>query len=257
MLKTLRELYRYRLLLEHLVVTDLKVRYRGNVLGFLWTLLNPILLTGVFWAVFSSFGQFKQEYYALFLLIGLMSWTFFSQSVTRGLNTIISNKALFRKIYVPKIVFPAAIVVSNLVNMTFFLITYLLIAVPLRGLYASTIMFPLGALMLFMLATGSTLIISSANVFFRDFTHLTEIFLRALFYMTPVFYRIDVMGPKMQTVLKMNPVYYPVTLIRESLFDGVFGDIQTWLIGFALAGIVFVLGLWVFVRTEDKFIYYA
>ena len=102
MRKSLGELLEYRELVQYIVMTDLKVRYRGSLLGFLWTLLNPLLLTLVLWAVFSKFGRVDEENYALFLLSGLMIWIFLSQSMTMALNSIIKQRSLIQKIYVPK-----------------------------------------------------------------------------------------------------------------------------------------------------------
>ena len=120
MLNSLKELVQYRELIQYLVVTDLRVRYRGSILGFLWTLLNPLLLTLVLWLVFSKFGKVDEKNYALFLLSGLMVWIFFSQSVTMALNSIVKQRGLIQKIYVPKVVFPIAVVISNLTNFAFF-----------------------------------------------------------------------------------------------------------------------------------------
>ncbi len=256
--RSLRELVQYRELLRYFIVLDLKVRYRGSVLGFLWTLLNPLLLMLVMWAVFSRFARIQEDSYALFLLSGLMAWLFFQQSVGRSLTSIVSNRGLIQLIYLPKVVFPISIVGSNLLNVFFFFIAYLLIAVfTNHGVPWTVVMLPAVLLMLFLLCSGAALLMCSLTVFFRDFTHLTPVLMRALFYLTPIFYRPDMLGPKGAVLLRASPVYYPVVATREILYYGTIPGADIWLTGFAYALLLLAIGLVVFVATEDRFVYYA
>jgi ABC-type polysaccharide/polyol phosphate export permease len=258
MLKTISEVVKYRGLIHYLVVTDLRVRYRGSLLGFLWTLLNPLMLTLVLWLVFSKFGQVDEKNYALFLLSGLMVWIFFSQSVTAALTSIIKQRGLIQKIYVPKIVFPLSVVLSNLTNFIFFLIAYGMIALltPI-GLSPINLMVVPVIGMVFLLSVGGALIMATLNVFFRDFSHLTEVILRLMFYLTPILYRPELFGAKAQFFFKLNPAYYPIVTARSVLYDQVMPPPEFWLIGYGVAILSCVLGLYIFVKSQDKFVYYA
>lgn len=241
-----------------MVLQDLAVRYRSSVLGFLWTLLNPLLLMVVMWVVFSRFGRIDEENYALFLLSGLMTWTFFSQSIERGQNSIVSNSGLIQKIYLPKLVFPVAIVTSNMVNLGFFFIAYVIIAFASGHGVPSTAWALIPALaMLYVMGAGGAILMCSLNVFFRDFTHLTSVLLRALFYLTPIFYPPTIMGPEAQRFLQLNPLYYPVVITRDVLYYGEVSSTEQWLIGWTAAAAVMLAGLLVFSSTEDRFVYYA
>jgi ABC-type polysaccharide/polyol phosphate export permease len=207
MFAALKEVVAYRGLLGNLVGLDLKVRYRGSFFGALWTLLNPVLLMLVLWFVFSRFGRIQEKSYAMFLLSGLMIWLFFQQAVSQSLGAVVKNKALIQKIYVPKMVFPLSVVTSNLVNMVFFLVAYHLIVVFTSvGLQVTAPLIIPVFVMVYLLAVGWALIMSTANVFFRDFSHLTQVLLRALFYLTPVLYRPSLLGDKVAAILKINPV---------------------------------------------------
>ena len=178
-MNTLSELLKYRELVMFMVINDLKVRYRGSFLGLIWTVLSPILMTCVLWIVFSSFGRIEEKNYALFLLSGLMVWTFFTQSITQSLSSIIKNRNLMQQIYVPKIVFPITMIVSNTVNFLFFLVAYVFIAIFTEVGLSTTIFNIIPALIVTcVLATGCGLAIAALNVFFRDFTHLTDVVLR-------------------------------------------------------------------------------
>ena len=252
------EFFRYRELVSYLITTELRVRYRGSILGFLWTLMNPLLQALVMWAVFSRFGKIEEKNYALFLLSGIMVWTFFSQSIAQSLNSIIKNRQLIQKIYVPKLVFPIATVTSNLVNLFFFLVAYLGIALatPVGWSWTILLIVPV-SLVIFAMTAGSALFLASLNVFFRDFTHLTEVLLRVLFYLTPIIYPPTLFGPDIAELLKLNPVASPVLLAREVLYYHQMPSPELWLQSIGMSLVVFFGGLFVFTRTQEKFVYYA
>lgn len=258
MLKSLSELVRYRELIQYLVVTDLRVRYRGSFLGFFWTLLNPLLLTLVLWAVFSKFGRVDEKNYALFLLSGLMIWIFFSQSVTMALNSIVKQRGLIQKIYVPKIVFPISVVISNLSNFAFFILAYVSIAVFTDVGLSPVNMLILPVMgMVFLLALGLAMLMATLNVFFRDFLHLTDVILRLMFYLTPILYRPELFGSTAQVFFELNPAYYPIVAARSVLYDQVAPTLQVWVLGYSAALLSCFIGLLVFSKAQNKFVYYA
>lgn len=257
MWNSLKQLFAYRALIRHMVVLELKSRYRGSMLGFLWTLLNPLLLMLVMWAVFSRYARIKEENYALFILCALMVWQFFSQTATRALNSIISNRNLIQKIYLPKSVFPTAIVSSNVVNLLFSLLAYALIAVCVYRIPITAVLLIPVLLMLYVLTLGVALLLSTLNVFFRDFTHLIPSILRAMFYLTPIFYKPDMFGPFAHMLLRLNPLYYPVVATRDVLYYGHLPAMDIWQMGFVIALIIFVVGMSAFAALEEKFVYYA
>ena len=145
-----------------------------------------------------------------------------------------------------------------MVNFLFFFVAYHLIA-PFTpaGVHATAPLVLLSLVMAFMLATGVSLAMGALNVFFRDFQHLTAVILRALFYLTPVLYRPEMLGERAATILALNPVYYPVITARMAVYDGEIAPMEMWLTGFAVAGAVLAVGAVVFVATEKRFVYYA
>lgn len=257
MLKSLKEVIQYRGLVRHMVASDLKARYRGSVLGFLWTLLNPLMLTLVLWAVFSRLARMDERSYALFLLSGLMVWLFFQQSIQQSLKSITSNRALLQKIYVPKLIFPLVVVTSNAVNLGFFVLAYLIIALCVEQSVPSTAiaLVPIVALG-FLTVTGLSLCAATVNVFFRDAEHLFAVILRALFYFTPVIYGPALVGD-MAPLLAYNPAYFLVVASRDVLYDGVLPPTDIWLQGAGFAASSMLLGVLVLTRYQDKFVYYA
>lgn len=256
-LHALKEVYSYRYLLRFLTVMDLKVRYRGSFLGFFWTLLNPLMLMAVLSVVFSRIGRIDEPNYALFLLSGLMTWGFFSQSIERSLGAIVQNTGLIQKIYMPKIVFPISIVLSNALNLLFFFVAYVVMALLTHDVPATILLLVPVIVMLFFLSAGGAMLMCALNVFFRDFSHLTSVLLRALFYVTPIIYPPELLGPKAESFLRLNPVYYPIVIGREVVYAGRVPAIEDWIVGFVFALAIFFVGLFVFTSTERKFVYYA
>jgi lipopolysaccharide transport system permease protein len=189
MIRNLRELYQYRALLLSLVQRELKARYRGSVLGFLWTFLNPLLLMLVYSLIFSVYMRTSMENYTYFLFIGLLPWLWFSTTVGGGASAISDRRDLLTKVRFPAQVLPATVVMTNLVN-------YLL-ALPLMlglGLFKGMIpgwealLFPvvLGIQLLFTLALAY--LISALNVGFRDLQHIINNLITLAFFLTPVLY---------------------------------------------------------------------
>src|SRR5712664_3928728 len=190
----LAELLRYRQLVAMLVVRELKVRYKRSVLGLLWTMLNPLLLMVVYTVVFATIMRTAERNFAIFVLSGLLPWLFFSVSLVQGLNSIIANQELIRKIRIPQAVFPLSVVGSNLVNFTLSLLPLLLLMAVLRQPISPALLFlPLAMLILAIFTTGATLLLATFTVFFRDVRHLTEVLLQMLLYLSPVFYNLQVL----------------------------------------------------------------
>src|SRR5450432_2515908 len=166
MTELVRDIYRYRELIWALALKELKIRYKRSVLGFMWALLNPALLMLVLTMVFSTIMRFAIPHYAIFLLSVLLPWTFFSQSLSYAVESIVTNGELIKKVSVPKLVFPVAAVVSNIINLALSFIPMALLVLSLRHPFYSTWLFlpvPIVALIIFTL--GTTFFFAAANVY--------------------------------------------------------------------------------------------
>lgn len=261
----LRELYTYRDLLANLVLRDLKVRYKNSVLGFLWSLINPLLMMIVFTAVFTvMIPSGNVEHFPAFVLIGLLPWNWFSMSVVGGLDSVVSHADLVRKVYFPHEVLPISLVLSNLVN---FLLS-LLVLFPL--LYLSGIRVTVWVLLLPVIVVtqlfftiGLTFILGTINVFYRDMRVIMEVVMLAWFFLTPVFYPIEIL-PHKQVVLGMtinvwswtfylNPMASLVAAYREVLYKGIPPAGDFFLRTFFTAVAFLVVGYAVFRRFSPRF----
>ena len=245
-------------LVELLVKRDLKVRYRGSFLGYIWSMLNPLLMMSVLTIVFSYAMRVKIENYAGYVLSGLVVWNLFAQSLGLGVNCFVDNASLLKKVKVPAWVFPTAVIGSASIHAMLALIPYLLIAQLLGvGLSWSLIQFPLVFLLFFVFMEGLVLVLGSMNVFFRDVAHVIDPVLQVVFYATPIIYPMSLVPEKFRDILELNPILHFIDGFRASIFDGQFISGQSWAILALLSFVSVSLGALVFGKNRDKFLYYV
>jgi len=202
MLARFAELLRYRELIENLVLRDLKVRYKGSVLGFLWSLLNPLLLMGVFTVVFTVLAPNAEiPKFPAFLLCALLPWNFFSSSMVGAVNSIVGNGHLIKKVYFPREILPISVVMSSFVNF--------LLALPVLFLFLALFRVPFTVWLVYLpvimavqvaFVIGVALLLATLNVYYRDTAVILEALLQAWFFLTPIFYPAEFV-PEWHTIL--------------------------------------------------------
>jgi lipopolysaccharide transport system permease protein len=202
MIAKLRELLRYRELIENLVVRDLKVRYKHSVLGFLWSLVNPLLLMTVFTVVFTiMLPNLTIPKFPVFVLCALLPWNFFNTAVMGALNSIVHNGHLIKKVYFPREILPISSVLSNFVNFLLSLPVLLLFVVIFRVPLTIWLLYlPLIMAVQVAFTIGIALILATLNVFYRDTGVIMEVVMQAWFFLTPVFYPAELL-PEWKTFL--------------------------------------------------------
>jgi ABC-2 type transport system permease protein len=213
-------LFLYRELIKNLVLKDLKLKYRDSVLGFLWSLANPLLLIVVYSFVFSHMLRVDIPNFSYFLLVGILPWNFFAQSLMMSTGSILDNGSLIRQVALPMEVFPVATVLFNLAQYllalaVFLPLTLLFFNIPLS--WSIVAFLPVLALnVLFTLGLGFT--ISTCTVFYRDVRHFTEIFLTLLFWLTPIIYDIRSIPGSLQAVIHMNPLTFFIVSYQDIFY---------------------------------------
>ena len=260
MLANLRELFRCRGLIETLVVRELKARYRGSILGFFWSFVNPLLLLLVYSFVFSvvlpGFRGSDLEPYALFLFCGLLPWTWFSSALLESSTSLIMNGNLLKKVLFPAEVLPIVAVLSNMVHFFLalpvlggFLVFY---AAPLR--LAELVWFPLVILVQLILSLGLALLLSALTVHFRDLKDLLANLLTLWFFCTPILYPMSMLPHNGTFVMNLNPFAHLAISYQEILFyDGPFGHWK-WLLVILVASVgLLAVGYMLFDRLRDSF----
>jgi lipopolysaccharide transport system permease protein len=257
----LAEVLRFRELIAMLVARDLKVRYKRSVLGMLWSLLNPLLQMVVYSFVFSTIMRLGVAAYPIFLLSGLLPWTMFSTSVSLAAGCLLSNASLIRKVAVPQLVYPLALVGSKLVDLLLSLIPLILLAIFYgRPPGLSWLFLPVAIVFVAAFSAGISFLVSSLTVFFRDMKHLIDIFLQIWFYLTPVIYTYDQLThigqPWVLLALRLNPATPIVRCFQQCLYEGRFPPASTIGLAAASATVVLVAGLTLFLRAEPRHIHY-
>jgi ABC-2 type transport system permease protein len=252
------ETYRYRELIWALALKELKVRYKRSVLGFMWALLNPALMMLVMTIVFSTIMRFAIPHYAIFLLSVLLPWTFFSQSLSYAVESIVGNGELIKKVSVPKLVFPVAAVVSNIINLLLSLIPLALLVIGMRHpFYLTWLYLPVPILALIIFTLGMTFFFAAVNVYYRDVAHILQVVLSAWFYFTPIIYALDFIPPNWQWLFKLNPIIYVINGFRLSVYYGLLPRWQSIAASFVCAFVTLLIGFGIFRKYQDKFVFYV
>ena len=259
LVQTLREIWAYRQMIVSFVRRDLRGRYKGSVLGFLWTFINPLLQLLVYTIVFSAILNSTIEDYYLHLFVALIPWIFFSSSVLGGSVSILAQKDMVKKIYFPREVLPIFTVTSNFINMLLCFIVVIAVV-----LFSGRIPHSLGLLCLvpvfaveYILALGMALFVSAVTVYLRDMEHILGIIMMAWQYLTPVLYNIDSINDKMiRFVFSLNPMSSIITAYRDILYWCKIPDASTMmslLWAFILGSVVLVVGWFTFSRLKRRF----
>ncbi len=262
MFSQLASLTGYRELLVNFARKELKVKYKNSVLGFFWSLLNPILMMIVFSFVFTIAIPIRAEGiqpYAIFFLAGFLPWNFFNASVIGSTTSIVGNGALIKKVYFPRELLPVSIAMANLVNFALELLVFVAFIVVYSTSFPHFLAFykylPFLLVLipiLFMFTVGVSLLVASLNVYYRDIQHLVGIFLMMLFYSTPIIYPVPDLGAY-GAIYKANPMTAIVLSFRKVLFEMAVPDWRFIAYTATVAFVVGVFGYFVFLRMEPSF----
>lgn len=248
---------KYAPLFKELIKRDLKIKYRRSFLGYVWSLMNPLLMMWILTIVFSYVFRFDIANYPLYLITGQIVFNFFSESTTAAMSSIISNAGLLKKVYLPKMVFPLASVASSFINMIFSLSAIFIVMLATKAkLTVVLALLPVAMLVLFIFSLGISLMISALAVFFRDLFHLYGVLLTAMSFATPIFYPANIIPADLQYILQYNPLFYMVSLFREIIIYGIPPALDELGICLLIGLLSVVLGLAMFIKLQSKFVMY-
>lgn len=255
---------KYSFLLQQLIARDFKVKYKRSVLGVAWSLLYPILMMAVMAAVFSNVFKFSVPgvNYLVYLMTGLTFFNYYSEASNLSMSSVVANFSLLNKLYIPKYIFPLS-------KCLFVGINFLLTLIPLYGVVLLTgsgetkchitvihLLLPYSYLCLLLFTIGAGFILSTISVFLRDMFYIYGIVLTILTYFTPIMYDINMLDPWIQQVLKLNPLYHYITFARTIILYGQMPSTMSFLACGVSAVVVLIIGIIVFKKNQDKFIYY-
>jgi ABC-type polysaccharide/polyol phosphate export permease len=253
--RSMHGLRKYRQLLLNLVLKDLKLKYRGSVIGFAWSLANPLVMVGVYTLAFTKIMPVGAPQFVFYLLLGLLSWTFFAGSAAMSTSAIADNGGLLKSVWFPRAILPTATVLFNLVQYILTVLVFLPLMlvyyqVPLVG---PMLLFPIFVALQAAMTIGIALVLATGTTFFRDIRHLVEVALAMLFWATPIIYQVEQIPEGVRWIAALSPMTPYVNAYHAVFFYRVWPDAQIWATTIGYAVVALLLGLWLIARHEDQF----
>ena len=254
MFKQLKEVFVYKEMLVSSVKKDLRSRYRGSFLGFLWTFVNPLMQLIIYSIVFPFLLKMQEENYSMFVFVGLLPWIYFTSSLQISTTCIVGNGNLVKKIYFPRMILPIGVSTTGIMNYIFGLII-VFPALIITGVKITpyVLFLPIVMLVNYLFTTGFCLALSALYVFFRDLEHIVGIVTMAWFYLTPVVYNLKIFPEYAQRLLLLNPMTQFVNAYRNVLMYGKLPSFTGFSCLTFLSVVVFFLGALIFSKLQRTF----
>lgn len=249
-----KNLYNYRELLKSNVKKEIRGKYKGSFLGVLWSFVNPLLTVLVYAIVFPYIMRVKTENYLIFLIIGIIPWTFFTTVINQGMITVRMNEGIIKKVYFPREILPISVALSGLVN--FFISCIIILIFCIFGGVGITwhiILLPIIALIQFILSLGLILGLSAINIYIKDTEYIVQFFVNMLFYATPILYQSTLFPEKIRWVLYLNPMTQIIDTYRNIFLYHQLPNVMGILYVTIVSLIIFALGLLIFRKLEKGF----
>ena len=248
---------RYRFLIRQLVARDFKTKYKRSVLGVFWSFLNPLLTMCVQYVVFSTIFKSDIPNYPAYLLIGIVSFNFFSEACSMALTAVVGNASLITKVYMPKYIYPLTRVMSSVINLVISWMPLLIVCV-LTGVrfHRSIILAFYFFLCLIIFCLGLGMLLASSMVFFRDTQFLWGVFSLMWMYVTPVFYPESILPDSFKFILQINPLYHFLKNARICILDGISPEPIVYIQCMLIALVTLVIGAIIFQKWQDEFVLY-
>lgn len=257
-IKRINGFWGYKDLLKQLVMRDVKLKYRRSFLGYVWSVLNPLLTMIVMTIVFSTMFKRNIQNFPVYLFTGQIMFNFMSQSTRQAMNSITGNAALLKKSYVPKYIFSISKITSGLVDFFFSLGALVIVMLATHAKFSwYNLLFPLVSIQLYIFCLGLGLFLAQANVFFRDIQYIYNAVITAWGYITPIFYPMEALPADVIWFIKhFNPMYFYIGQFRDIIYEGRLPGPIIIMAGCGAAAFMLIIGTWSFLRNQDKFILY-
>ena len=252
--KHTKELYGYRNLIWQLAWSEFKLRYKNSILGYFWSLLEPLLMLLVLYVVFSNLMKIKVEYYQLFLFVGIILWGFLSKATSFGMSAIVGKANIVKKIYFPRDILVISSCITALLMSIFESLVFVMFMVFYRVPISINLAYaPLILIFLCIISFGLSLALSALNVFYRDTQFIWQVLMQVGFYLTPILYSIDIFPNNLQQFVLLNPIARIIISARNTVIYSSPAKMED-LLFMLLSSIVFLLvGYIIFFRLESKF----
>lgn len=246
-------LYNYRELIKNLVVSDLKTKYANSVLGFAWSLINPLAMLTVFYFVFSNVFS-NDEKYAVYLIVGMVAWRFFANGTIYSMSSIVGKPSLVTKIYIPREILVLSLAISNMISSLLeFMVLIPIVFIIGQGLFVTVLLFPVVHLLFFLIIYGTGLFLSSLYVYYRDLNQIWEVVIQAGFFLCPIVYQVSFIPEKYQLIYSLNPVTRLIGMYRDILINGALPGLDDFAVVAFFGLVLVVAGSITFSRLSRRF----
>ncbi|TFH46853.1 MAG: ABC transporter permease [ANME-2 cluster archaeon] len=247
-------IFEYSELIRNLVSSDLKVKYKGSVLGFSWSMLNPLLMMLVLYAVFNNIFKFQQEHFALYLLIGIIAWRFLAMGTMTAMSSIVGKPTLVTKIFIPREILTFSSVASAFISS----ILEFLVLIPLLLVFGvvpsfTLLLFPVVHVLFFFIIYGVGLTLAALYVYYRDLLQIWDIVLQIGFYVTPIIYPLSLVPQKYAFYYMLNPITRLMVMYRDILLYDTIPSLSDFAVVTLFGVITFSIGTTVFRRLSRRF----
>lgn len=249
------ELWSRRSLIWDFAILDLKVRYRNSVLGFVWTFLEPLLLLSILYVVFTNVFKSQIEFFPLYLLLGLIMWNMFVRGTQMSLSSILSRGGILSQIHIPIEIPPISACLTSTIMLTFEITVLGIFMVAFKFIPPLTIVIlPLVIILEFFLVLGLSLPLSVLNVRFRDIQFVWSVILQAGFFLTPIFYKVDILPQWLQSILHFNPMAQILNFAHDAALYGKLPTGNDMVIASMTTLIIFLVGYTIFRKLSSRVI---
>lgn len=249
-----KEIFKYSEFLKSNVKKDIRGKYKGSFLGVLWSFINPLLSVVVYAIVFHYIMRFNIEHYLIYLIAGIIPWTFFTTSINSGMNSILFNANIIKKVYFPREILPISSVTSGLVNFLISCIIILIFAIFSGvGIGFSLLFLPIVIIIQYIFTLGIVFVLSAIEIYVKDIEHIVNFIISMLFYVTPILYTPDYVPENMKFILKLNPMSYIIEAYHDIFYYKQVPNISSLGIILGISLIIFFIGYKIFRRLQKGF----
>ena len=256
-MKFFSDIYEYREYFIQSVARDLRRRYKRSVLGYIWSMLNPLLMMIILAVVFSHIMRMNIKNYAIFLFSGSIIWTYFNFTVLVSIGAIRANATIMSQVRVPNYIFPLSAAFSAIVDMFLSIVPLLLIMLFLGHKISYHILaLPIVLIPLFFFTMGISLFVAVGNVFYEDTAHLTDVVLKALYFLCPILYMRNMLPDWLVPYISINPLFSMIEFGHDLFFYARFPNVFTYIYVLIASFITLIFGLYIFNKSEKKFMYF-
>jgi len=248
------DLYNYRELLKSNIKKEIRGKYKGSFLGVLWSFINPLLTVSIYAIIFPYIMRVQDDNYLIFLICGVIPWTFFTTVMNQGMISIRMNAGIIKKVYFPREILPISVAMSGLVN--FFISCLIILAfcvVGGLGVSWHLLLLPFVAFIQFCFTLGLILALSAINIYIKDMEYIVQFLINMLFYGTPILYNVTLFPENLRWILNLNPIAHIINAYRDIFMYHQLSSFSSWLYMIIVSLFVLVVGLAIFKKLQKGF----